>query len=98
MKTEIITTTTGTTTFEPPRTFERNDNSLEPFDMDEYERDLKRRQDEHLRQVRQNIGKGFERQPCMHDSCPECVGTGIRKDGTPCIHMISCPCPKCTPR
>lgn len=36
---------------------------------------------------------------CMHDNCPTCGGTGVRKDGLgSCIHMISCPCPKCTPR
>jgi hypothetical protein len=31
--------------------------------------------------------------PCMHDNCQGC------KDGT-CsgVHMLSCPCPKCTPR
>lgn len=30
---------------------------------------------------------------CMHDNCPDC------KNGT-CsgVHMISCPCPKCSPR
>jgi len=36
--------------------------------------------------------------PCLHDGCPSCDGTGIRKDGLgSCIHMISCSCPKCTP-
>jgi len=35
---------------------------------------------------------------CMHDNCPTCGGTGNRKDGMgACIHMISCPCRKCTP-
>jgi hypothetical protein len=34
---------------------------------------------------------------CMHGSCPECSGTGIRRDGTYCIHALSCPCPRCTP-
>lgn len=34
---------------------------------------------------------------CFHDKCPECEGTGRKKsDGSTCIHMISCPCPKCT--
>jgi hypothetical protein len=37
-------------------------------------------------------------EPCLHDSCSECHGTGKKKDGTTCIHWISCPCPKCTPR
>lgn len=36
---------------------------------------------------------------CLHDNCTSCDGTGIRKDGLgPCVHMISCPCPKCSPR
>lgn len=36
---------------------------------------------------------------CMHDNCSSCGGTGIRKDGLgACIHMISCPCSKCSPR
>ena len=35
---------------------------------------------------------------CMHDRCPECHGTGVRSTGGSCVHMISCPCPKCSPR
>lgn len=62
-------------------------------DRESYERDLKRRQEEHLKNVRD-----WNWQPCLHDACPECVGTGIRRDGTPCVHSISCPCPKCSPR
>jgi len=34
-------------------------------------------------------------QKCLHDSCPECKGTGRKKNGEMCIHMISCPCKKC---
>lgn len=34
---------------------------------------------------------------CLHKSCPECHGTGRKPDGGWCVHMISCPCPKCTP-
>lgn len=37
-------------------------------------------------------------QECLHDSCPECHGTGTRRNGNMCVHNISCPCPKCTPR
>lgn len=58
----------------------------------EYEDDLARRQREHLDQVH-----GQNWQPCMHDACTECVGTGVKRDGTPCVHMLSCPCPKCSP-
>ena len=36
---------------------------------------------------------------CLHQSCPACNGTGIRIDGGGlCIHALSCPCPRCTPR
>ena len=62
---------------------------------EEYELDLKRRQEEHLASVRRNRESRW--QPCMHDSCPECLGTGVRRDGGVCIHGISCPCPKCSP-
>ena len=34
---------------------------------------------------------------CLHDSCAECQGTGRKHDGSACFHMISCPCPKCSP-
>jgi hypothetical protein len=36
---------------------------------------------------------------CLHRNCATCGGTGQRKDGLgACVHMISCPCPRCTPR
>ena len=36
--------------------------------------------------------------PCLHMRCPNCGGTGSKRNGFgPCIHMISCPCPSCTP-
>jgi len=63
-----------------------------------YEEDLKRKQEGHLK----NVQKNFEGQkdenwrPCLHDGCPECFGTGTKLDGSPCIHYISCSCPKCT--
>jgi hypothetical protein len=37
-------------------------------------------------------------QHCLHHGCPQCNGTGRKKDGTMCIHHLSCPCPKCTPK
>lgn len=61
-----------------------------------YEEDLFRRQQEHFRQIQQNQDQNW--QPCLHDQCPECVGTGVKKDGSHCVHGISCPCPKCSPR
>lgn len=34
---------------------------------------------------------------CLHLACKECNGTGLNKRGRLCIHMISCPCEKCSP-
>lgn len=63
-------------------------------DRDAYEADLKRRQAEHIRNVQ---GNNIPWQPCMHDQCTECHGTGVKITGGTCVHMISCHCPKCTP-
>ena len=70
----------------------------------QYEEDLQRRQKEHLDNIQRNnpmgsnFGDGFGNwRPCLHDGCPECIGTGVKFDGSMCIHNISCPCPKCTP-
>lgn len=60
---------------------------------DDYDRDLRRRQREHLERINRNI----EWHPCAHDGCGECHGTGIKSDGTGCIHMLYCSCPKCSP-
>ena len=69
------------------------------IDREKYEEDLKRRQKEHLDRVNRNaFGAQNDWQPCLHDGCPQCLGTGVKHDGSMCIHMISCPCPKCTPR
>lgn len=35
---------------------------------------------------------------CLHDICTECHGTGRKSNGTPCVHMISCTCSKCSPK
>lgn len=61
-----------------------------------YEDDLAKRQKEHLDQVANNQPK-WNNQPCMHDACPSCIGTGIKLDGSMCIHSISCHCSKCSP-
>jgi hypothetical protein len=35
---------------------------------------------------------------CLHETCSQCGGTGVRKDGLgSCVHMISCPRPRCNP-
>ena len=65
---------------------------------EEYYKQLRRIQEEHLKKVAQ-LNNQFKPpfRPCMHDQCQECHGTGIKYNGQTCIHMISCPCPKCTP-
>lgn len=68
--------------------------NVEYIQKEQYEEDLKRRQQEHLEKIHANQNKNLR--PCLHDSCPSCLGTGIKQDGSLCIHMISCPCPKCS--
>lgn len=63
------------------------------LDRQKYERDLVIRQHKHL----ENLQDADGWHPCMHDQCPTCHGTGIGRHGA-CIHMMSCPCPKCTTR
>lgn len=63
-------------------------------DREQYEKDLKQRQEEHLKNVYNRKG---EWRPCLHDGCQNCHGTGIKLDGSRCVHMISCSCPKCSP-
>ena len=63
---------------------------------EQYERDLAEKQRKHLEDVANRQQQDWR--PCAHDSCNECHGTGIKKDGSSCVHMISCPCPKCSPR
>lgn len=38
-----------------------------------------------------------EEQKCLHEQCSNCHGTGFGIMGI-CVHSISCPCPKCSPR
>lgn len=35
--------------------------------------------------------------PCLHNSCSKCRGTGVDDKGRQCVHMISCPCSACNP-
>lgn len=45
---------------------------------------------------RYNIESNIEPSNCLHDSCPECNGTGLKVTGNSmCIHYISCNCNKC---
>lgn len=68
---------------------------VNPMNKKEYEEDLARRQKEHLDSIAAREEELW--QPCMHDSCPDCVGTGIKRDGSICVHYISCDCRKCRP-
>lgn len=64
----------------------------------EYERDLARRRREHLEKVARRVaGACCQTQRCLHDACSECVGTGVKADGSACVHMLSCPCARCLP-
>ncbi len=62
------------------------------MDKEKYEEELKKKQEEHLKHIQNNQYWS----PCLHDSCPECIGTGIKKNGSMCVHMLSCLCPKCS--
>lgn len=61
------------------------------INQEEYERNLKECQERHLKRFQKHW------QPCLHDQCQSCHGTGINVFGSRCIHGISCSCPKCTP-
>lgn len=67
------------------------------LDREQYEKDLAEKQKQHLDAVRRGQ-RGSPWRPCLHDGCSRCHGTGIQIDGTTCVHCLSCPCPKCTPR
>lgn len=62
---------------------------------EQYEKDLRRRQQEHLDSIKRQNDMNWT--PCAHDQCSSCHGTGVRHDGSSCVHAISCPCPKCSP-
>jgi hypothetical protein len=62
-------------------------------DQNEYYKDLRKRQQEHLASIQNQ--KPWK--PCAHDQCQNCVGTGIGRFGGACIHSLVCDCPKCKP-
>ena len=67
--------------------------------MDKYQylKDLKKRQKQHLKNVKKYLNQNDSWSPCAHDSCTSCHGTGIRYDGSACIHNLYCSCTKCSP-
>ena len=66
------------------------------MDRQDYESDLSKRQKAHLQSVSNFNTQNW--QPCLHDACTDCHGTGIKINGGMCMHGISCSCPKCSPR
>lgn len=64
------------------------------MDREEYYEDLRRRKQAHWDRIRGRDNW----QPCMHEQCANCHGTGLDQFGRPCIHGIACPCPKCSPQ
>ena len=42
-----------------------------------------------------NKGPRDKTEDCLHSSCSECAGSGVKKNGGACVHMISCRCSKC---
>ena len=62
---------------------------------EEYEKDLIQKQKEHFAKIHNRQNQNWK--PCAHDSCPNCVGTGVDSFGRPCVHGIYCNCPKCSP-
>lgn len=86
----MYTTVYNTMVYIP--TWEKSSHYRNDINREEYERNLKRRQKEHLDSIQKHPW-----QPCLHDGCPDCVGTGIKRDGSICVHHISCSCPKCSP-
>ena len=79
-----------------------NLNVMKPIPIQPNRKDFRRLRDEHSRRLRDGItafrGRGDGEVDCMHEQCTSCFGTGVKEDGTACIHFISCSCPKCTPR
>jgi hypothetical protein len=40
---------------------------------------------------------GYGEEICAHDQCQSCHGTGRKRDGSACVHMLSCRCRRCNP-
>ena len=67
--------------------------SVSREEKEEYDKSVKSKQAEHMRAIERNKPPAWR--PCLHDSCPNCLGTGSKIDGSPCVHDIKCPCPRC---
>ncbi len=69
------------------------------MDRKKYEEHLRKKQEKHLKRISIRFDEFYEMnwRPCLHDACTECHGTGLKIDGTGCVHYISCLCQKCSP-
>ena len=65
------------------------------MNKDDYDKDLLDKRNAHFRKVNEAQARRWK--PCKHEQCTSCYGTGITEMLTPCVHMISCDCPKCSP-
>ena len=50
------------------------------YGHEQNDEDIQRIQKEHLKKVKNII----QSQPCLHNGCPECHGTGIKLNGYKC--------------
>lgn len=68
------------------------------YDFEDPEDDFEERRHTHMAQLTElRKYRKSQEQACLHLTCPNCFGTGTRSDGSPCVHMMSCSCPRCTP-
>lgn len=63
-------------------------------DEDMTDKELIRRRQQHLEALKSRTQKA-KLSDCAHNRCSQCWGTFRKLDGTPCVHMMSCPCPMC---
>lgn len=86
------------------------DSTEQSEEQKHYYEELERKQKEHLKRVSDWLDKAtgnnylsnnfvFKKpwKPCMHEQCSSCHGTGIKFDGSMCVHTLYCDCPKCSP-
>lgn len=52
---------------------------------------------ERIKELEQKFTKKIVRDDCLHRTCPNCKGAGIRENGFACLHMLYCPCKNCSP-
>ena len=74
--------------------------SQKDFDFEDPYKDIRDAIEEYKRQERENREEmpfRIQERGCLHKLCGECHGSGKNRFGGACLHMISCPCPSCSP-